>query len=329
MTWPSLISLSSPLAISPCSPEAQTLLNCFQTLSIVYCLWTSSMLLHWPEMPWHLPCLSNQLKVILQMSPREVFWAPSSLMPHLYPYHTTMSSLRVRTILYSYLYFQNLAQDWCVLSNCLVREWLSVSVSFSLNFTQSLMPTIKANLNILIKEWRSDQSFWESTTVMQSCVSPLWHFRRSVASHPLLTTACPAQQRLTKECCVPSSPLPPSHKYMLHYQEKVTYLLSFVNLKGCWECSVRKTTKQLKEPAKWEKLSALPHLCGHQLCPAESMNQAHKALLSSFSRENSLIQSLSLPGYVAHLHTFTSFPFMGRGGAEISFRTHSDPGNHQ
>ena len=111
MTWPSLISLSSPLAISPCSPEAQTLLNCFQTLSIVYCLWTSSMLLHWPEMPWHLPCLSNQLKVILQMSPREVFWAPSSLMPHLYPYHTTMSSLRVRTILYSYLYFHI---SWCV-----------------------------------------------------------------------------------------------------------------------------------------------------------------------------------------------------------------------
>lgn len=160
MTWPSLISLSSPLAISPCSPEAQTLLNCFQTLPIVYCLWTSSMLLHWPEMPWHLPCLSNQLKVILQMSPREVFRAPSSLMPHLYPYHTTMSSLRVRTILYSYLYFQNLAQDWCVLSNCLVREWLTASVSFSLNFTQSLMPTIKANLNTLIKEWGSDQSFW-------------------------------------------------------------------------------------------------------------------------------------------------------------------------
>lgn len=144
MTLPSLLSLSSPLAVSPCSPEAQTLLNCFQNLPLVYCLRTSSVLLHWPEMPWHLLCLSNQLKIILQMSPREVFWAPSSLMPHLCPYHTTMSSSRVRTMPYSYLYFQNLAQDWCVLSNCLVRGWMSVSVSSSLNFTQSLMPTIKA-----------------------------------------------------------------------------------------------------------------------------------------------------------------------------------------
>lgn len=160
------------------------------------------------------------------------------------------------------------------------------------------------------------------------CFTPLT--LEEISGLPPTLTACPTQQtRLTKQCCVPSKPLSPSRKHTLHYQEKVIYLLSFVNLKGCWECSVRKTTKQLKELAKWEKLSALSHLCGRQLCLAESMNQAHKALLSSFSRERSLIQILSLPGYMARLHTFTSFPFMGRAGAEVSFRTHSEPGNHQ
>ena len=158
MTWPSLISLSSPLAISHVLLKHKH----YSTASRLSPLFFASgppQCFSIPEMPWRLPCLSNELKIIIQTSPRKVFWAPSSLMPHLYPYHRTMSSLRVRTMLYSYLYFQNLAQDWCVLSNCLVREWLSVSVSSSLNFTQSLMPTIKANLNTLIKEWRSDQSF--------------------------------------------------------------------------------------------------------------------------------------------------------------------------
>lgn len=65
----------------------------------------------------------------------------------------------------------------------------------------------------------------------------------------------PPTPLLTKQCCVPSSPLLLSHKYMLHYQE--SQLKRMLVLLG-------KSQKQLKELAKWEKLSGLPHLCGHQ-----------------------------------------------------------------
>ena len=66
---------------------------------------------------------------------------------------------------------------------------------------------------------------------------------------------------------------------------------------------------QLKEIANGEKLSALMHLCGHQPCPAESMNQAHEGLLSSFSKGSSLIQKptpIWIGGSFTHFNLLSS-----------------------
>lgn len=190
ITWLLPISLSSPPTISSPSSEVPAVLNFFQTLLLVSCLETLSFLFRWPEMPLLLPCFSNlhlflklslklrsQRSLLGSMLPR----ARSVPLPHNYELLEGKNY-----VLYIFVLWK-LSTEPGVSCTTLCRETeFSVPVFSSLKFTQSLMPTVMAHQNALIKEWKkNDQSFRGPMTTVQSCLVTLTLSKRPLIYSPL------------------------------------------------------------------------------------------------------------------------------------------------
>lgn len=154
-----------------------------------------------------------------------------------------------------------------------------------------------ANQNTLIKEQKGDQSFrriYDYDAML--CLVSLTLCKRPVNTS--YSKSCLINEvDQTMLCMITLLSHCPKEERKLQYQKNnnLPFLLC-QSLKKCWKGSVRKDTMQWKKIADREKLSVLPHICGHRSCPTESSASCLQGLLSSFSRGSSLTQKLTPSG---------------------------------